>query len=458
MRIALALVMAAFLVTGCGDDGPPPEPGDIAAQLAAQPEIVRVVERPTEWSGYRYFELWFRQPVDHEHPEAGTFEQYATLIHRDRDAPTVLLHTGYGNWYYDFPGELARLLAGNQIVVEHRFFRTSRPSGVAAWQHLTIAQAAADHHLISVVLHRIYGGAFVETGASKGGMTSIYHRRFYPDDVDVTVAYVAPISFAAPDYRYEPYLEGIGPVACKTALRAIQAEMLRNRRAALEQRAAIDAADRGRVYDRISLPAAVESAVVSLEWAFWQYAGVERCADIPPVTASDDEVFGFLQDINEVGSSDDAHLAEFEPYYYQAEVELGYPGTMDEHLDGLVTFPPEAFDGAYPVGVTRPAYAPAAMNDVATWVQTAGERIIFLYGEWDPWSGGMFEIGSRPDVVRVVAPQAPHGAGVRWLTEPDLVEVLARLEAWTGVTPDLTRLNQKRAPAAPRPPRPLPRR
>ena len=33
-------------------------------------------------------------------------------------------------------------------------------------------------------------------------MTAIYHRRFYPDDVDGTVPYVAPISFGAPDLRY----------------------------------------------------------------------------------------------------------------------------------------------------------------------------------------------------------------------------------------------------------------
>ncbi|MFP2912532.1 hypothetical protein ACLESD_47465, partial [Pyxidicoccus sp. 3LFB2] len=32
----------------------------------------------------------------------------------------------------------------------------------------------------------------VSTGASKGGMTSIYHRASAPKDVDATVAYVAP--------------------------------------------------------------------------------------------------------------------------------------------------------------------------------------------------------------------------------------------------------------------------
>jgi hypothetical protein len=453
--LALAVVVAA---TACSDDDPRPDV-DIAVALAAQPEIARVVERPTDWPGYRYFELWFTQPVDHDAPAGAQFEQYATLIHRDPDAPLVLLHTGYGNWYYDYPGEVTRLLAGNQLVIEHRFFRTSRPAGAAAWSHLTIEQAAADHHRITTVMRRLYGGAVVETGASKGGMTSVYHRRFWPDDVDATVAYVAPISFAAPDYRYEPHLEAIGPPACRTALRQFQAELLRNRRAALEARAAAEAAARDRSYTRVALPAAVESAVVGLEWAFWQFAGAASCADIPPVTASDEQAFSFLQAINEVGSSDDDNLAEFEAYYYQAEVELGYPGTMDDHLAGLTTFEASAYDGAYPREVVRPPYSRAPMDDIDAWVRASGERIIFLYGEWDPWTGGMFDPGGRAEVVRVVAPGAPHGAGIVDLAAADRALVLAKLAAWTGVEPDLEAVARRRAPGPPPlRPRPLARR
>lgn len=456
-----ALVLAALAVgAACGgDDGPAPVDapigGDILEQLRAQPEIDQVVEQATTRVGYRYFEIWFTQPIDHDHPERGTFRQYATLIHRDPTAPLVLLHTGYGNWYYDYPGQVTRLYHANQLVIEHRFFRTSRPAAIADWASLTIAQAAADHHVIATVMHRLYGGPFLETGASKGGMTSIYHRRFWPDDVDVTLAYVAPISFAAPDYRYEPYLEGIGPVECKAALRAVQAELLRNRRAALETRAAADATAHARSYTRITLPAAVESAVISLEWAFWQYVGVDGCAGIPAVTATDDELFDFLQAVSEVGGSDDDNLAEFEAYYYQAEVELGYPGTMDEHLTGLTQFPMTAYDGAYPVGVTRPPYATTAMADVDAWVRGAGERIVLLYGQWDPWSGGMFDGGDRPEVLRVVAPRAPHGAGVGDLSASDRAAVLAKVQAWTGLVADESALARAvPEPAAPRPPRP----
>lgn len=440
----LCLVLLAVLGACGGDDGDSPDApsGDILDQLRGLPEVASVQETPTDLNGYRYFEIQFDQPVDHDDPGGARFQQYATLIHRDAARPMVLLHTGYGNWYYDYPSELTLLLGANQLVVEHRFFRGSRPAGTEAWAHLTIEQSAADHHRITDAMRRLYGARWLETGASKGGMTSVYHRRFYPDDVDATVAYVAPISFAAPDYRYDTFIDQIGPPACRQALRDAQVEML-NRRAMLEQRATDEAQQRGYTYDRISLGAAVEGSITELEWAFWQYVGAGECDAIPGPTATDTAVWSFLRAVAPVSSSSDDDIAEFEAYYYQAEVELGYPGTMDPHLAGLTTYTDADYAGAYPQGVTRPPYADTAMTDVDDWVQREGERILFLYGEWDPWSGGMFTLGGARDSLRVTAPQAPHGAGVRDLAPADQETVLAWLATQSGVTPDASILRTR---------------
>lgn len=459
----LVALASLVLLTACGDDGGGSDTdggidapsGDILEQLRGLAEVATVVESPTQLDGYRYFEIEFDQPVDHANPGGPRFRQYATLIHTDAARPMVLLHTGYGNWYYDYPGELTTLLGANQIVVEHRFFRGSRPDGDAAWTHLTIEQSAADHHRITEALRRLYRGQWLETGASKGGMTSIYHRRFYPDDVDATVAYVAPLSLGAPDYRYEAHVEQLGPPACRQALRDLQVELLTNRRAMLEQRAQNEAAQRGYQYTRIALPVAVESAVTSIEWAFWQYLGYAECSTVPVATDSDQEVWDFLGVVSGVSGSADDNLAEFEAYYYQAEVELGFPGTMDDHLAGLPIYGDADYEGAYPLGVTRPAYRDAAMRDVDAWVQAEGARIIFLYGEWDPWTGGMFSLGNAQDSLRVVAPQGAHGSDLGSLADAEQTAVLDRLEAWSGVTPDVTvlaRTTARRAPLRPRVP------
>lgn len=458
-RSAPILFVLGLALVACGDDGgesTPDAAGDILLQLRALPEVASVTEQPTDWNGYRYFEIQFDQPVDHANPGGARFEQYATLIHTSAAAPMVLLHTGYGNWYYDYPAELTRLLHANQLVVEHRFFRGSRPAGTEAWAHLTIEQAAADHHRITQALKPIYAAPWLETGASKGGMTSVYHRRFHPDDIAGTVAYVAPLSLAAPDYRYEAHIEQLGPAACRQALRDLQVELLRDRRAMLEQRATAQTQQvGGHQYSRIALPVAVESAVTGIEWSFWQFVGASRCGTVPAVTATDAQVWAFLEDVSPVSSSADANIAEFDAYYYQAEFELGYPGTMDEHLEGLTMFTGDDFAGAYPQGVTIPPYDETAMQDIDTWVQTAGDRLIFLYGEWDPWTGGMFTLGPDGDNLRVIAPGAPHGAEIADLVAADRALVLDRLAAWSGVAPDVDILARRARPAmaAPRPPR-----
>ncbi len=461
-RVHLRLVLTAILaaapfLAGCGDDGaaievPDGPAGDILEQLRGLPEIGTIAEAGTDTPGYRYFRIQFDQPVDHDAPDGPRFRQYVSLIHRDASAPVVMLHTGYGNWYHDIPHQLTWLLQGNQVAVEHRFFRSSRPAGGAgAWQFLTIRQAAADHHRITQALRRVYRGKWLETGASKGGMTSIYHRRFYPGDLDGTVAYVAPLSFGAPDYRYDAHVDGLGPPVCRQAVRDLQVELLSRRRAALERTATEQASSAGHVYQRIALPAAVESAVISLEWAFWQYVGASGCGDVPAVTATDTAVWSFVERVSPVSSSSDAELDEFDAYYYQAEGELGYPGTMDAHLEGLLVFDDAAYAGAYPVDVAVPAFAAGAMPDIDTWVQTEGDRLIFLYGEWDPWSGGMFSLGGATDSLRLVAAQGAHGADLKDLTPGDREQIYGRLAAWTGVTPDPNRLF-RRASAPPPPP------
>ena len=183
-------------------------PVDIAARLATI-EGLTVTEQPTEHEGYRYFELQFEQPADHDNPDGEQFTQYITLLHRSYDAPMVLRTLGYHNTRADRKHELTELLSANQLVVEHRYFSNSTPSS-ADWEMLNIRQAAADHHRIVEAFRPIYDGKWVSTGHSKGGKTAIFHRRFYPDDVDATVSYVAPFSFGLDDERYIDFLANVG--------------------------------------------------------------------------------------------------------------------------------------------------------------------------------------------------------------------------------------------------------
>jgi len=136
-----------------------------------------------------------------------------------------------------------------------------------------------------------------------------------------------------------------------------------------------------------------------------------------------------------VTGSSDLYVDAFEAYYYQAAYELGYPDGGGAFLDGLTRYTDADYDGIYPVGAPIPTYTPAAMADIDQWVQTEGTRLLFIYGEWDPWTAGRYALGGATDSISVTAPQMTHGAGFGSLTSADRAAGYAKLEAWTGVTP-----------------------
>ncbi|MES2855201.1 MAG: S28 family serine protease, partial [Bdellovibrionota bacterium] len=185
---------------------------------------------PTTPRGARQFDMQFTQLVDHTDPKAGTFNQRLILLHRAEKEPMVLQTSGYAIFSVA-EASLTSTFGANQIQVEHRFFATSKPA-VLDWSKLDIKQSADDFHAVTVAFKQIYPAAWVNTGASKGGMTSVYHHRFYPDDLAGTVADVAPLSFSTADERFADFVFNVGGdrlKQCRENMRKIQVTLLENR-------------------------------------------------------------------------------------------------------------------------------------------------------------------------------------------------------------------------------------
>ncbi len=252
----------------------------------------------------------------------------------------MVLHTsGYNVRISPTRSEPTRLVDGNQISVEQRFF-TPSIADPADWSNLDIWQAATDHHRLVDVLDDLYQGRWLSTGASKGGMTSVYHRRFYSDDVDGTIAYVAPNDFVnAEDSAYTEFFEDVGSPECRAALTALEREALGPRREALSERYAAAAKAGGWTFDDTirTLDRALEMLVLDTAWAFWQYLGESSCGSVPAPTASTEEIYGFLDAVVNFGYTDQG-LAPYVPYY-QAGTQLGYPVPSFDRLDGLLRHP-----------------------------------------------------------------------------------------------------------------------
>jgi hypothetical protein len=122
-------------------------------------------------------------------------------------------------------------------------------------------------------------------------------------------------------------------------------------------------------------------------------------------------------------------------YFYQAHSEFGYPDTRRDYLEDLLeTDPPPPEAGALPPGVTT-VFDSEVMPDIEQWIATEGDRLMFIYGEYDPWTAGMVELGDATDSFIFVDPGGTHGSHIRTLESEDRDAALAILQRWTGVTP-----------------------
>ncbi|MGV9852459.1 S28 family serine protease [Streptomyces sp. NPDC003442] len=410
-----------------------PAQPDIKERVLAIPGMRFVEEQPYE--GYRFLVFSYAQPVDHRHPSKGTFQQRFTLLHKATDRPTVFYTSGYNVTTAPRRSEPTQLVDGNQVSMEYRFFTPSRPQP-ADWSKLDIWQAASDQHRLFRALKPVYGKKWLATGGSKGGMTATYYRRFYPRDMDGTVAYVAPNDVAdKEDSAYDRFFEGVGTAECRTKLNAVQREAL-VRRDEIVKRYQKWADDEKQTFTVVgSADKAYENVVLDLVWAFWQYHLLKDCADVPAPTASTDELYGFIDEISGFSAYTDQGLETYTPYYYQAGTELGSPTFKTPHLAGLLRYPGIYAPRSYVPRDIPMRFKQGVMADIDRWVRHDAHRMLFVYGQNDPWGAERFRVGKgAKDAYVYTVAGGNHGSSIAQLTGDQKAKATAEVQQWAGVS------------------------
>jgi hypothetical protein len=389
------------------------------------------VSRIDSPSGYlQSFEIMVEQPLNHFLPFGETFQQRIFLSHISENAPMVLYHSGYGtsaNRIF----EPAALLNANQIYVTHRFFPYASPDP-KDWQYLSIWQAVQDHHRIVELFKPLYSGKWISSGASKGGMTALFNRYFYPDDVNATIAYVAPIMFGTEDPRFEVFLmQQAGTATDRQKIWDFQRLLLSHRETLISMVESY-AATQG-----ISFPmgaaAAFEYSVLEYLFSFWQYGNGNTDA-IPDESSSPAVWFEHLRQISPFSYYNADIISYYEPFYYQAYTELGYMASFYSHLqDLLVSVKHPTYRTFAPQNVEM-QFNPAAMEEIIHWLRESGNRIIYIYGANDPYTTARVQIPDTLDALEIIQPHANHGVRIANLDRK--AEVICTLENWLGINID----------------------
>lgn len=186
---------------------------ELSGRLNAIPEIESVERRHDAVCG-DYYRCFIRQPCDHEHPEKGFFRQQFCLFHRSDTAAVVLVANG-GCLDSLYRSEVATLLQANQILLETRYCGKSIPEGAVDWNTLTMRQVASDIHAVMNVLKKVLYSCHyrVSTGNGQGGLEALFHKRYFPEDVQQSVLYNTPLCSASPDKRVTRHQVNLGKPA-----------------------------------------------------------------------------------------------------------------------------------------------------------------------------------------------------------------------------------------------------
>ncbi len=377
--------------------------------------------------------LYVEQPVDHYFPDGEKFTQRVILCHKDFQAPTIFVTEGYTAAYAENPkyiNELTGLLDANQIVVEHRYFNKSVPKPLN-WDYLTVFNAASDHHRIVQLLKHIYHGKWVNTGISKGGQTAVYHRFYYPEDVDATVGYVCPINFSIEDKRAYIFLDTVGSRHCRDNIFAFQKELLKNKSKYLP--AFEKLADKKKLTYRMGLEKGYELTVFEFSFAFWQW-GYYSCDSIPTANNSTPgQMIDFLNKVAGLEWISDKGIKKMQPFFYQAMRELGMYGYNIEPFTEWTTFTRNPnFEFTVPKGVSI-HYNPEVMRRVDYFIRHEATNMVLIYGGSDPWSMAAAQPTYHTNSFRIMKPGGSHRTRINNLPEYQRVQVMDSLYRWLDI-------------------------
>lgn len=440
MRRFISLIALLLMTCGslCADSF-------VLGKLKQIPQISDIQELKVDPFN-EYYQFCFEQPIDHADPGKGTFKQRVLLGHRAADAPVVVELEGYFLFSKD-AGELSTLFDGNQLTIEHRFFDESVPADGIPWEYLTIRQAADDQHaIIQAIKQNLYPASkWISTGISKGGQTTIFHRYFYPEDVDISVPYVAPLNLEYVDPRLGKFLDKLGTAkggfgsftswddlnAPHWTIRDFQILCFEHQDT-LAQMLEAYATEHQFTYNAVGgVKRALQLVILEYPFAFWQWG--RNPADIPTEeTAEWDEIFKHLLFVSDPSFFEDKYLERMRPFFYAALTETGM---YEYNIKPFKKYMPDEkgnidFSFAYPEGMKRKPFNSGQMEAINTWLQTDAERILFVYGGSDPWFATAVDLKKNDKCRRYIRGDKDHTCRIKDIDPVSREDLIETLKGW----------------------------
>jgi len=391
--------------------------------------------KPLETTKFKEkYVMKMEQQVDWKTQQKGTFGERIIVGLKGLDRPTVIVTEGYFADYGMNPGyeeELCQLFDANVVLCEYRYFAESVPQPTN-WDYMTVDNSLGDYHHTRQVLGQLFKGKWISTGISKGGQTTMFYRATYPDDVDVSVSYVAPLNRAVEDGRHEKFLaKKVGTKAERDSIKTAMQELMRRKPALMELFKQFNTEHGYQFY----LPEEdiYDYCVLEYPFALWQWG--TPVSTIPSLTADNQTWFSNFM---EVASPDYfTYPNRFQPFDVQASRELGYYGYSLKPIKkwtSLKSTKGYLKEIMLPDSVRGYDFDPTLYKRTVKFLKEEDPTHIFIYGEIDPWSASgvctWLNCKKKENMRVYVQPRGSHRARIGNMPADMKEEIIQRLTKW----------------------------
>ena len=392
----------------------------------------------------------YNQLIDHSDPSKGTFKQQVVLSFVDKNAHTILHTQGYslvGDWDNNhnrmdsiraphFLWALSKDYGKNGfdlncVQVEYRYHGFSLPQGDNdRFNYLSAWQQSQDLHAIVTDLKKALftgDGKWLSTGVSKNGVTTaqyaFYDEMYGWNDIDVYVPFVAPITPQEWDLRVGTYMLTESSKDVQADLKKAYEKLVNDQEIAEATTAAYITKYEQRNSTKVpsdSMFLYTLGGVMDNLFKVQSYGDIATWKKFIPNEKSKTEdyvTFFMLNDDdarifrNTLGARGPRGPLAWRRDPFQVQIGIDQGNMSDDYtwyLEGKLL---SDSDKAYFKNIMEEAKKSKTIDlqvELLKNLETTNKKLIFVYGENDPWTGAAIPDPTNPNVKKYLVPNGTH--------------------------------------------------
>jgi hypothetical protein len=168
-------------------------------------------------------------------------------------------------------------------------------------------------------------------------------------------------------------------------------------------------------------------------FALWQWGkGIDN---IPSKDTGFEQLFTHLIDISGPSYFAIEEMEGIKSFFVQAARELGYYGYDTKPLKKYLSIKSSKnyLSKIFLPEDVKIKYDKSTAKYVRNYMKNTDDEILFIYGEFDPWSATGFEVTEKDNLLKIVKPGGSHRTRINNLPEDQKLQVKDKLEKWLDI-------------------------